>query len=111
MFNYLYPIIFQTETETEKCTRVANLKDISYKGVLCSVNDDHMNNINTLTVTDSEVAPRNINPHLPRVAYPGFPRRGANPRRVANILYCIIVPKTYIKMKIIGLERHIPHAP
>ena len=64
MFNYLHAIMFQTETE--KCTRVANLKVISYKGVLCSVNDDHMKTLKKIlarAITNSEVAPRNINLH------------------------------------------------
>ena len=83
MFNYSYPIIFQTETETEKCTRIANLKVINYKGVLCSVNDDHMNNMNIFAhaVTDSEVAPRKINRHYALSGGSRISQKGCQPQR------------------------------
>ena len=54
MFNYLHPIIFQKETETEKCTRVASLKVISYKGALYFVNNDHIKNIKISFCTSSK---------------------------------------------------------
>ena len=97
MFNYLHPIIFQTETEIEKCTRVASLNVISYKRVLCSVNDDHMKNIKKIICTrrNGFRSCTKKNKSTLRLEWwiQDFPEGAHTPEGGANVLFSIIVSK------------------